>query len=228
MKSAWWWGTPQWEAYQQEYYQQGYYYALDKRPEEYKTSPLADDHDFSCVGPANYEFIRHDTQVIDLTQPVEQLWQGVRASYHSIIHRAQERYSIKIQTTIRNFQTCHFCAFGEVRDIETFAIQNVWLSTGNGFCMAAFSRELGASVAPVAAAYWIVYQDCAYYASGPSTEHNVQHAVIWESLVQLKRMGMRLVEMGQIDGETEKERNIGKFKQGFGGQAVPFTIARRS
>lgn len=79
----------------------------------------------------------------------------------------------------------------------------------------------------VAAALWIVYQNCAYYASGPSLEKNTMHAVIWKSLQLLKARGVTLVELGQIDGETEKEQNIGKFKQGFGGEAKPYTVVRR-
>jgi lipid II:glycine glycyltransferase (peptidoglycan interpeptide bridge formation enzyme) len=79
----------------------------------------------------------------------------------------------------------------------------------------------------VAAAFWIVYNGCAYYASGPSLEKNVQHAVILESLVQLKARGITLVEMGQTDGATEKERNIAKFKRGFGGSERPYMVIRR-
>jgi len=81
--------------------------------------------------------------------------------------------------------------------------------------------------ANIASALWILYEGGAYYASGPSVEKNVQHAVIWKSLELLKAKGIRLVELGQIDGETEKEKNIGKFKGGWGGTVQPFTIARR-
>ena len=106
---------------------------------------------------------------------------------------------------------------GQPRPDKTYDLQQQWIRQGNGMlvgCNAAF-------------AFWILYEGGAYYASGPSVEKNVQHAVIWKSLELLKAQGIRLVELGQIDGETEKERNIGKFKAGFGGTAQPFTIARR-
>ena len=69
--------------------------------------------------------------------------------------------------------------------------------------------------------------DGAYYMSGPSLRDNVQHAVIWKSLQLLKERDITLVELGQIDGETEKEKNIGKFKAGWGGEEKPFTIVRK-
>jgi hypothetical protein len=55
----------------------------------------------------------------------------------------------------------------------------------------------------------------------------VQQAVIWHSLKLVRAHGVRLVELGQTDGETEKERNIGKFKAGFGGTSQPFAIVRK-
>ena len=63
--------------------------------------------------------------------------------------------------------------------------------------------------------------------SARQIERNVQHAVIWRSLNMLKDRGYQYAEMGQIDGVSVKEQNIGKFKQGFGGEAKPFVIARR-
>jgi len=223
MRSAWWWGTPQWETYQVDYWKGR------ERPEEYKISPLADDHEFPYAECANYEFTKHQTQVIDLTLPVETLWRGVRASYHSIIHRAQERYEIVPAWThpaIWDYQRVHADANGgPPRSQATYEHQWQWLADGQGLLMLAQDPErLGMTVA---AAYWIVYQDKAYYASGPSVERSVQHAVIWESLIWLKANGVTLAELGQIDGETDKEKNVGKFKAGFGGAAMPFTIARR-
>jgi hypothetical protein len=65
--------------------------------------------------------------------------------------------------------------------------------------------------------------------SGPSLTENVQHAVVWRSLEVLKARGVRLAELGQVDGPhmTEKEKSIALFKQGFGGEPRPYLIARR-
>lgn len=217
MRSGWWWSTKEWEQYQTAYY------AGRERPDEYKSSPLADDHEFDH-DHNEYEYIMHQTQLLDLSLPLEQLWSGVRKSYHSLIHRADEQYNIIECDTMDCYTWVHTQANGGTtpRCQYTYNCQEGWLESGHGLLLEAWHDGV-----IVAAAYWIVYQGGAYYMSGPSIEKNVQHAVIWQSLELLKAKGIRLVELGQIDGETEKEQNIGKFKAGFGGTSVPFTIAHR-
>lgn len=216
MKSGWFFGTPMWAEYLAEY--------AKSRPEclrEWKTSPLADDHDFS-KREMNRTYIQSDhlSQVIDLRT---HKWSDVRKSYHSIIHRGQEMLVITEDENINLFRRVHQCAFGSVRSLETFAIQDGWIQSGHAMAVSAINKKDEV----VAAALWIIYKGCSYYASGPSTEKNTMHAVIWKSLQLLKERGITLVELGQIDGETEKEKNIGKFKAGWGGEAKPFTIVRR-
>lgn len=222
VKSGWFFGTKQWKQYLAEY--------ANTRPEclrEWKSSPLASNHDFPEFyqeffdGPENQwkqEF--HQSQVIDLRT---HKWSDVRKSYHSIIHRGQEQLDISEDLSIVRFRKIHQCAFGSVRSLDTFAVQNSWLLSGNAMVMSAINKKDEC----VAAALWIIYQGCAYYASAPSLEKNTMHAVIWKSLQLLKARGVTLVELGQIDGETEKERNIGKFKSGWGGEGKPFMIVRR-
>lgn len=219
MRSAWWWGTEEWQRYLEEY--------TKSRPEclrEWKSSPLASDHSFieaelssSCT---QWDVTRHFTQVLDLRT---HKWSDVRKSYHSIIHRGQEQLEAIEEEDILVFKNVHQCAFGSVRSIGTYDIQNYWVKSGNAMVVSAFNKKEECT----AAALWIIYQGCAYYASGPSTEKNTMHAVVWKSLQLLKARGVTLVELGQIDGETEKEKNIGKFKTGFGGEVKPFIIVRR-
>lgn len=217
MKSGWFWQTPMWQAYLQEY--------AKTRPEclhEWKSSPLSNDHDFTeyVDGPASaWDKDEHLSQVIDLHT---HKWSDVRKSYHSIIHRAQERYHINEEANIIGYKLVHRCVFGAVRSSNTFEIQASWMPK---HAIAVTAIGGGGEIA--AAALWIIYQDAAYYASGPSNEPNIMQAVIWQSLKLLKARGITLVELGQIDGETEKEKNIGKFKAGFGGEPKPFTIVRR-
>lgn len=203
-------------------YQAAYF---SDRPQvtEWKSSPLANDHDFSDV-PDGYEIVTRQTQVIDLSYPLPTLWQGVRKSYHSIIHRANERYNIIESTTIPFYEWVHAAANGgqPPRCEGTYICQDKWLDDGHGMIVEAWQDG-----SILAASYWIIYQGCSYYASGPAIEKNVQHAVIWKSLELLKARGIQFVDMGQVDGETEKERNIGKFKSGWGGRSVPFQIVRK-
>lgn len=216
MQSAWFWKTPMWQAYLQEY--------SKTRPEcllEWKSSPLdPDGHDFSeRKMNVTYCQTEHLSQVIDLRT---HKWSDVRKSYHSIIHRGQEQLEILDEEDILAFKSVHQCAFGSVRSISTYEIQNYWIKSGNAMAVSARNKKDEF----VAAALWIIYVGCAYYASAPSLEKNTMHAVIWKSLHLLKARGVTLVELGQIDGETEKEKNVGKFKAGFGGEPKPFTIVR--
>ena len=216
MRSGWFWGTPMWQEYLQEY--------AKTRPEclrEWKTSPLApDDHDIedAYLYPGMI-FEEHLSQVIDLRT---YKWGDVRKSYHSLIHRGQEQLEIEDDKGVLSFRLAHHFAFGAVRSEKTFIIQGEWVKSGNALVVSARKRDVLAG-----SVLWIIYQGCAYYASAPSLEKNVMHAIIWQSLKLLKERGITLVELGQIDGETEKEKNIGKFKSGWGGEAEPYTIVRR-
>lgn len=221
MRSGWFWNTSQWYDYLIEY--------AKSRPEclhEWKSSPLANDHSFieaellsSSTHCCSWVVTRHLSQVIDLRT---HKWGDIRKSYHSIIHRGQEQLDIEVDNGVLSFRIAHHFAFGAVRSEKTFMIQGEWVKDGNALVLSARKKDT-----LVGSVLWIIYKGCAYYASAPSLEKNVTHAVIWESLKILKDRGITLVELGQIDGETEKEKNIGKFKTGFGGEPQPFTIMRR-
>lgn len=214
MRSGWFFGTEMWTEYLQAY--------AKTRPDclkEWRSSPLANDHRFALVYGMTAS--DHQSRVIDLRL---HNWSDVRKSYHAIIHRADDHYDYIEAGDIFTFREIHRNAFGDVRPDETFFIQQKWLQSGRAMAYCACDAVTDQWVA---AALWIIYNGCAYYASGPSMIPNVQHAVIWHSLQLLKQRGITLVDMGQIDGETEKERNIGLFKSGFGGVNQPFTIVRR-
>lgn len=224
MKSGWFWNTSIWQEYLAEY--------AKMRPEclhEWRSSPLANDHNFSdYVLKPSRSWIReeHQSQVIDLRT---HKWSDVRKSYRGIINNANKGVIIEEDDDFGKYQLLHKRVNGWVRNLETYRIQSEWVRLGYALLVIARMTHCVVREQPyyVAASLWIIYQGSAYYASGPSLEKNVQHAVIWKSLQLLKERGVTLVELGQIDGETEKEKNIGKFKAGFGGEAKPFTIVRR-
>lgn len=217
MKSGWFFGTTMWQEYLAEY--------AKSRPEclhEWKSSPLATgDHDFEdgYLYPGMF-FDEHLSQVLDLRT---HKWSDVRKSYRGLINQANKRLHYFEQPNAYHYTQIHIQAFGKCRSERTYSLQEQWVKDGHAFCL----TSLDSNGEYAAAALWITYKECAYYASGPSLQDNVQHAMIWESLCYLKERGITLVELGQIDGETEKEKNIGKFKAGFGGEAKPFTIVRR-
>jgi len=213
MRSGWWWGTDEWERYQVEYY------AGKERPIEYKSSPLANDHDLIPLPPL-YRFENRISRVIDLQSLT---WGNLRKSYHSIINSANDRCRIGVTSDIEKFKKVHIAANGmQSRPDETYEIQGEWIKSANGLLVGAHSEEW------LAFAYWIIYQGSAYYASGPSIEKNIQHAVIWRSLLMMRDLGVRYVDMGQIEGGemTKKERDIALFKRGFGGENKLFVVVK--
>jgi hypothetical protein len=142
-----------------------------------------------------------------------------------LINKAERTYDIAMHDDIEDYRALHAEAnHGQPRPTRTYEIQGEWLTARNGLLVMADQIQPRKYVA---AAYWIIFNHGAYYASGPSLERNVQHAVIWKSLWLLKAMGVTMVELGQVDGETAKERNIGLFKKGFGGIDVPFTTVTK-
>ena len=238
MRSGWFWGTEMWADYLAEY--------AEHHPEclhEFRTSPLDPEHELYFDFPSEstdrrvsqeesvaqaqfkgqWDVSHHQSQVIDLHT---HQWSDLRKSYHALIHRAEERYRFEVVSDCTMYKSLHILANGfQPRNNMTYEFQRRWLDLGCGIMVGAMDRETDACVA---IAYWILYEGHAYYASGPSTMANVMHAVLWHSFKILKARGIHLVELGQVDGATEKERNIGKFKAGFGGESVPFTIVRRT
>lgn len=218
MRSGWFWGTREWERYQVAYHQGR------PIPPEYKSSPLDDSHDFSDM-TEDFVVERHKSRVVDLRLHG---WNDVRKSYRPIINSVRRLFTIGQCTvgSMDNYRVLHREANGGYeRDPGTFIRQIKWLTTGEGLLVgAANSRGRFVSFA-----YWIMFRGNAYYMSGPSIEDNVQHAVIWQSLCHMKDMGIKLVEMGQVDGPgmTEKERKIAVFKRGFGGEDVPYIVVKR-
>lgn len=218
MQSGWFWGTGEWEQYQADYYEG------KSRLEEWKSSPLCCDHDFSDM-PEGFVSELNVSRVIDLRL---HSWSDVRKSYRPIINLARNMCSFGRcnSSEIITYRLLHVLANrGYERPIKTFLHQGVWLNCGHGLLVGA--RDFTGR--PIAYAYWIILGGNAYYMSGPSIEENVQHAVIWQSLCHMKDMGIKLVEMGQVDGPsmTEKERKIAVFKRGFGGEDVPYMVVKR-
>jgi hypothetical protein len=160
----------------------------------------------------------HYSQVIDLRT---QSWSDVRKSYRSLINQANRAYTIRPQDGIWTYYHVHLAAFGLARTWETFEHQGQWLRDDLAACWVAHDS----SDTPIGAVLWICYQGKAYYASAPSLEPDVMHALVWHSCVELRKQGMTHAEMGQIDGDEAMTRGI--FKRGFGGDAKPFQLVVR-
>ena len=72
----------------------------------------------------------------------------------------------------------------------------------------------GSSPAPsatLAATYVLLYKGRGYYASGPSVQNGLQHALQWAAIQAVQTFGGHTYELGH-----QTDDGIGFFKRGFG------------
>lgn len=162
------------------------------------------------------------TRVIDLKVSSEQLWEGVRRSYHAPINRLlkDRRFNVKVTTKIDEAHALHAAQAGrETRPQGTWDIQHGWLLQGRAFLFGGYRDGVMVGFA------YIVNDDTDwhYYFSAASSEPNVQHAIQWTALRWLhRRSRSRYYEMGwQGEATDVKGKNIEFFRRGFGGEDKP-------
>ena len=186
------------------------------------------------------------TQAIDLKKSPSVLWRNIRKSYRPLISRALRDYQVWRTDDFQSYKEVHQKATNYERQPETYTFQREWVEKGFGAIITAHKRGAksgGATVTPefrssfsggaspppstiphpnqcVAASYAIIYKNRAYYASGPSLERNVQHALQWETM---RSVNVSDYEIGWI-GEPNGKGSIEFFKSGFGGVLEPVTV----
>lgn len=169
-----------------------------------------------------------ETLVIDLSRPMPDLWRDVRRSYHALIHRAAERYTV---TWLPGF-----VGTGAMRLIYRRCVDLPQLADDQWRCLDQLARSgllrLGVALhkgetVGVTAVY--LWKRWAYYGHGRSLETGVAHLLQWETIKMLKTEGWPYYELGWMahDGDDEKARQIAHFKAGFGGEPwwIPVTEA---
>ena len=181
-------------------------------------------------------------RVINLLDSEAMLWRDVRKSYKALIHRGADRRALAsyvggarggqvLTDSLAGFaayRRLHGRCYGDaVRPEATYEMQQRWLVASHAVLVtAADGREDPIGREAIGAALWYVWKGSAYYASGTYAEDNIAHAVVWRSLLALKAAGVTSVVMAWRGLErTEKERNVTRFKVGFGGVDVPVAIA---
>ena len=161
------------------------------------------------------------TRIVDLVSSEAELWRGVRKSYRSLIHRARERYEFSVGgvDAVMLARLIHREVAGrETRPKATWHLMADWIEQRSGLVVIGHSRLSGQGEA---FAYFLMNGTWAYYASGASVDDNVQHAVIWYSLLALKARGIRWAELGwQGQATDDKGRGIEMFRRGWGGVDV--------
>lgn len=169
------------------------------------------------------------TQIIDLTKTEEELHAGLRKSYKSLVNK-QDAYIPKSQTGY------YFSAFKAIhkhlhenktiRPERTWEIQEGMIEQKQAFLVMLDQDNENNEIA--GALFYCNKYTC-YYACSASFEGVNTHSVLWQAILFAKRLGCKIIELGEqvfragqimMDGKpaTEKHVNISKFKRGFGGE----------
>lgn len=173
------------------------------------------------------------TRVVGLNRDRDLLWRDLRKSYRPLASAVCPPVYIVAYVDgdqfLRHCQTIHVIEAGrQTRPAESWRLQAEWLDSQKAACVMV-SRPTGNPLVAehVAFAYAVIHGEWAYYFSGASLAPNVSHGAQWHLMVQLRRMGVRLYELGwQGHASDVKGRNIEFFKTGFGGVDVPLGPAR--
>jgi hypothetical protein len=177
-----------------------------------------------------------DTWVMDLTQSPETLWSQVRKGHKSSIKTGQKLFSLQTwagaisEEDFAPYQELHALAAGRAtRNQVTFDIMRDLINQGKALLVGA--RQNGRWTG---FAYIMADKKSAYYASACKHPElppaaSVGHALLWESILALKKTGFEFFELGPQTypsstrpADEEKLVNISLFKRGFGG----FTMSR--
>jgi hypothetical protein len=155
------------------------------------------------------------TCVLDLSLSHADLWRGIRRSYHALIHRAEERYTVGLlcwraladlyeqQPDLPQITPAQWACIARIYDAGRFLIFGAM-------------SEHGDCVGAIGLYYW---KGHAYYGHGRSLVPNVNHLLHWHAIKALPSYGVQHYEIGweARPEDDEKARAIAFHKQGFGG-----------
>ncbi len=97
------------------------------------------------------------------------------------------------------------------------------VDAGEGFVV-----ELYKDGTLISAAFFMKNQWCCYYAVAASLKGVNSHPVIWSAIEYCKEEGLKRFELGEKLEGTEKEKNISKFKAGFGANLEKRLVEKKS
>jgi len=177
-----------------------------------------------------------NTQIIDLSSPVDRLWSALRKGHKYDVHRGEKHYQIDIygqsnpdKNAFEQYRLLHHKAAGRItRPTKTFEMMYDWLRSGNGILCSARKNGRYAGFS-----YIILYKDGAYYGSASDdpdfeTDIPISHVIQWKVIQWLRDNGYKKYEIGQqqfnaqfLDIPTVKDLNLSLFKRGFGGETIP-------
>ena len=187
------------------------------------------------------------TSRVALTSTETQRWGRLRKSYRGLIRQTEREHSIETGISLwGGYKECHQNCATRPRPPKTYGHQLEWLrnesarvygvhvrgdgKSNDGVSVVVTSTSSGErpvdgsspSLSTIrAAAFVVCYKRRAYYASGPSMQQGLQHALQWRIINDLARDGFESYELGWSDGS-----GISFFKRGFGSDDFEVDVLR--
>lgn len=156
--------------------------------------------------------------VIDLRPELSQLKEGLSKGHKASIAHGLWYLDVVEFTNTTWMRATHERAAGRVtRPLETWNLMNRWMESDNGLCLATYGSD---RIRPLCWAYFIRYQDGAYYMSAATEpdlprSSSANHVLMWEAIKRLHSWGYQWLELGPSFTE-----GIGAFKKSFGARLV--------
>lgn len=172
-----------------------------------------------------------NTRLVEVSQPTDDLWDGLRESYQDEIEATKSKIAVNVfeQSTASreifdSYQELHRKDAGrQTRPQQTFEMMYDWLTDGRAFLVGATRNG-----SFIEFAYFLQFKDNVYYASAASdpevTGLSSGHCVLWTAIEWMSDQGHIFCDLGNqyytqqvISPSNEKERDISFYKRGFGG-----------
>ena len=180
---------------------------------KFRSSPLAEDpslQEYNLFLSMGYKGISWDSQVINLDQPLDKIWDGVSKGHRSEIHKGLRNYEFILMKDINMIHDCHVIANGrETRSKETWDIMRDWNLKGSAPAWIASNGH-----SPIGAIMFNFYKNSAYYSLGAYPQNCIAHSMIWTAIRCFQILKMKTIELGWLN-----QVSLSQFKKGFGGEA---------
>lgn len=188
-----------------------------------------------------YLDISYLTCILNLSLLEKELFCNFSKGHKSDIKKAEKTLQLEIidkdnvtKEQIYDFMNYYFKISGKkTRPVNTFDNIYKWIKNDYGVLLKANYNGFVCGYS-----LFNIYKDTSYYSMACKdekySEFNISHFLQWKAINYLKSKGIRYLEVGtQYLNDTlnnypsEKDKNISKFKRGFGGFIIPVFKAEK-
>lgn len=180
-------------------------------------------------------------QIVNLNHTEEFLFSDIRKNYRADIRWGEKHIDLKLidkqtvsATDMDDFRNLHINVAGrETRSVKSWQCQQLMIERGEAYAyFGYYNNEL------VGASLFIANSTTCYYGVGAYVrslfDKPISHVMVWKGIQHAKQIGCHHFEMGEVffpvevdnsgnpeNAQRNKEIDISRFKQGFGGDIVP-------